>query len=309
MRKRGLLGCFLFLFVASFCPNLQATTVVCEASIGSGGPAGVVVDNNGNAWVAFDSGNYVLEISPTSCGQVAKVTVGNTPIGLAFDGTNIWVTNYKSNTVTVINANSASVVASYAVGSEPRGIVFDGTYIWVANYGSNTVSKLNPSNGALLGNFAVGTGPYSLAVDTANSTIWVANRNSNNVMALNQSGVIQHTVSTGSEPQFLTFDGTNMWVSCYSAEKVDEISSSGSLLKSVSVSSHGNPTGLTWDPSDGLIWGVTWGGYTFSLNPSTSAVTYYYQGGHNLYDMIFDTSDRFFWVTDNQDGIVIELVP
>jgi len=261
-------------------------------------------------WAAFNSGNYVLEISP-SCVQIRKVFVQNGPIGVAFDGTNIWVTNSTSNTVSKIDASSGSYLATYAVGSNPRGVVFDGTSIWVANYLSNTVTKLEASNGQLLGNFAVGSGPYFMSVNGTNNTIWVANRNSNNVMELNQSGGIQNTIATASQPQYLTFDGTNMWVSCYNSARVEEISSSGVVLKNISVSAHGGPTGLTWDVYDGLIWGVTWGGYVYSLNPNTSAVTYYFQGGsgNNLYDIRFDTDFRFLWVTDIQASIVDEIVP
>jgi len=310
MKKYVLFACVVFLAVF-FSPKLKAEAISCQANIGSGQPQGLALDSSGNIWVAFNSGNYVLEISPSNCAQLRKVFVQNGPIGVAFDGANIWVTNGGSNTVSKIDASSGSYLATYAVGSQPRGVVFDGTYIWVANYLSNTVTKLQPSNGQLLGNFAVGSGPYFMAVNGTNNTIWIANRNSNNVMELNQSGAIQNTIATDSQPQFLTFNGTNMWVSCYNSAIVDEISPSGVVLKRISVSAHGGPTGLTWDVYDGLIWGVTWGGYVYSINPNTSAVSYYFTGGagHNLFDIRYDTNFRFLWVTDLQANLVDQIVP
>jgi YVTN family beta-propeller protein len=292
-----------------FTPKLEAQTVSCSQDVGSGQPTGIAVDSSGNAWVAFAEGNYVLELSPSNCGIVNKVTTETGPTAVAFDGSNIWVTNNGSSTVSKIDASSGSYLATYPVGSDPRGVVFDGTYIWVANQGSNTVTKLQPSNGAVLGNFAVGSEPFGLAVDTANTTIWVTNVGSNNLMVLNQSGTIQHTVTTGSKPEFLTFDGTNMWVNCYNSDTVEQISPSGVVLKNISVSSGGHPTGLTWDPYDGLIWGVTWGGYLYSLNPSTNAVSYSYWGGHNQWTVLFDSSTRFLWETNIENGIVYQVVP
>jgi YVTN family beta-propeller protein len=310
MKNYVLFACVVFL-AAFFSPKLKAEAISCQAIIGSGQPQGLAIDGNGNAWVAFNAGNYVLEISHSNCAQLAKVFVQNGPIGVAFDGANIWVTNSVSNTVSKIDASSGSYLATYPVGSQPRGVVFDGTNIWVANYLSNTVTKLQASNGQFLGNFAVGSGPYFMAVNGTNNTIWVANRNSNNVMELNQSGTIQNTIATDSQPQFLTFDGTNMWVTCYNSAKVDEISPTGVVLNRISVSAHGGPTGLTWDVYDGFIWGVTWGGYVFSINPNTSAVSYYFQGGggNNLFDMAFDTNTRFLWATDIQASVVDQIVP
>jgi DNA-binding beta-propeller fold protein YncE len=305
--KTCVLPVFVVLLTVLLSPKVEAQAISCEANVGSGQPTGFALDNSGHIWVAFFQGNYLLEIQTSNCAVLNKISLASGPNGVAFDGTNIWVSSYYSNTISKVAANSGSLLATYAVGSGPRGVVFDGTFIWVANYNSNTVTKLQPSNGALLGNFPVGSGPFFMAVNATAKTIWVANRNSNNVMELNQGGGIQLTVATDSEPEFLTFDGTNMWVNCYNSGRVDKISPSGIVLQRISVS--GNPLGLTWDVDDGLIWGVTHGGYLFSINPNTSAVSYTFLGGssNSGYDILFDETFRFLWTTDLGGGIVVKV--
>jgi DNA-binding beta-propeller fold protein YncE len=291
-------------------PKVEAQAISCEANVGSGQqPTSLALDNNGHVWVALIQGNTLLEIQTSNCAVLRTIPLSNGTNGVAFDGTNIWVSSYYTNTISKVSASSGALLATYAVGSGPRGVVFDGTSIWVANSLSNTVTKLQPSNGALLGNFAVGAAPYFMAVNPTTNTIWVGNRNSNNVMELNQNGSILLTVATDSEPLWLAFDGTNMWVSCYNSNRVDEISPSGVVLKRIAVS--GNPLGLTWDIDDGFIWGVTHGGYLFSINPSTSVVTYTFFGGssNSGYGILYDEISRFLWSTDISGGAVVKAAP
>lgn len=292
----------------------QTVTPVCTDNEPQA--AGIARDNNGYTWVTSFTGNYVVKLSPGTtigvgqpCVIWAKVSVGTNPNFAAFDGTYIWVTNYGSNSVTKIDPISNLVVGTYLVGSGPRGVTFDGTYIWVANYNGNTVTKLDPSNGQVLGTFSVGSAPWNVAVNTTDHTIWVANRNSNNVMKLNQSGSVLLTVATDRNPQFLAFDGTNMWVSNYSDYTIEEISPSGAILKRQSISGHGQPLGLTWDNVRGLLWGVTHGAYVYSFDPNTSALTFTFTGGGQNYSVLFSPTSinlgsNTLWITDLSEGIV-----
>ena len=63
----------------------------------------------------------------------------------------------------------------FYVGGIPEGMLFDGTYLWVVDYYDNTVIKLQPDDGTILGTFS----------------------------------------TMGVEPQFLAFDGENIWVTHY----------------------------------------------------------------------------------------------
>jgi YVTN family beta-propeller protein len=301
------------------CPGstyAQTVSAVCVDNEASNSqPAGIAHDNNGYTWVAFYGANYVAKESPNTnigvgqpCVVYARVSVGTNPNFVAFDGTYIWVTSYGSNSITKIDPIQNTVVGTYLVGAGPRGVAFDGTDIWVANYNGNTVTKLDASNGQTLGTFSVGSAPWNVAVNTTDHTIWVANRNSNNVMKLNQSGSVLLTVATDAFPQFLAFDGTNMWVSCYSSQTIEEISPSGAILKRQSIS-NGQPLGLTWDNVRGLLWGATHGDYVYSFNPNTNAITYHFTGSGQNYGILFvptsiNLGSNTLWITDLSQGIV-----
>jgi YVTN family beta-propeller protein len=79
---------------------------------------------------------------------VATITVGGSPIGIAFNPDNgfMYVANSGSNTVSVINPVTNTVVATIPVGATPFGIAFnpDNGFLYVTNQGGNTVSVIAP---------------------------------------------------------------------------------------------------------------------------------------------------------------------
>lgn len=264
-------------------------------------------------WTAFFQGNYVLE-TDLNCNIIRKVTAQNNPNWVAFDGNNIWVTNYGSNSVSKIDAATGTYLASYSVGAGPRGVIFDGTFIWVANQGSNTVTKINPSNGQIFGAYYAGVGPAFLAKNPADGTIWVPDRDGNTVTVLNPStGSTIRTVPTDTQPQYITADGNgNMWVSCYNSKKVDKIQSDGLILGHFTPPQSG-PTGLVYDPYDGLIWGVTWSGYLYSMDQLGTVTYSAWRGGssHGHYAVLWFSGFPYgpnIWATDTGGGIVNKLL-
>jgi len=61
--------------------------------------------------------------------------VGNTPLGLAFDGEAIWVANSQSYNMTKLSLNGATL-GTFPLNPDPSAVAFDGTKIWVTyNYG------------------------------------------------------------------------------------------------------------------------------------------------------------------------------
>ena len=81
--------------------------------------------------------------------------------------------NAIPGTVTKLKASTGAVLGTYSVGNGPLGVAFDGANIWVANSADGMVRKLQATTGAVLGTFHVGNfgGAVGLAFDGAN--IWV----------------------------------------------------------------------------------------------------------------------------------------
>ena len=76
-------------------------------------------------------------------GAKVDFPTGESPYGVAFDGTSIWVTNVDSNSVSKIDP-ATGAKTSYPTGDGPYVVAFDGTNIWVTNNGADSVSKLIP---------------------------------------------------------------------------------------------------------------------------------------------------------------------
>jgi DNA-binding beta-propeller fold protein YncE len=91
--------------------------------------------------VANGASNNVTKLNQNGK-TLGTFTVGNGPLGLAYDGANIWVTNSGDSTVAKVRATDGAILGTFAVGINPWGVVFDGANIWVANYSDNTISKL-----------------------------------------------------------------------------------------------------------------------------------------------------------------------
>jgi len=308
MKKWLLLLCVLSLSLF-FGPGAQAQiSTHCTYSAGSSQPTGVATDLvHGTVWVAMFEGNTLQEINATTCARVLSLGTGLNPNGVAFDASNatVWVANFGSNTVEKINSSSGTLVATYSVGTNPRGLTFDGTNVWVSNYGSNTVTRINATSGAML-TVGVGSGPYFLGYNTVDGNIYVPNRNSNTVTVIKPStGAVLKTIAVDSQPQFVSTGDVSEWVSCYSSQKLDKISTT-SLTVTLSVSApHSGPTGITFDGGADRIVGVTNSGYVYTVDMSGNVGNVTSLGG-NLYS-VFNYDNFNDFSTNTGNGAVTKL--
>jgi len=299
--------CSLVLLSMFFAHKTEAQlfSQVCAANLGSGTqqPTGLAVDANHNTiWGSLFYRNAVVEISQIDCSVIRTVSVGINPTGIATDGTNVWVANLASNTVTKIDAGFGAILGTFAVGSQPRGVTIDLTGgVWVSNYGSNTLTRI--SNSGIAG-YSAGSGPYFLVFNVFDNNIYVPNRNSNTVTVLSATtGVPVRTIATNSQPQYAEVGpGTDVWVSCYSSGKIDDISTSGAILQTIS-SPHSGPTGVSSDGT--FVYGVTNSGYVYEISANDGQVREVtFRGGsnHPHYDVVW--ASGYIFVSDFGGTIV-----
>ena len=303
-----MLAC-IFFFAMLLVPASQAG-VFCTLNVG-GEPTDTLHDAlNNRTFVSLFTGNEVLVLGH-GCSIESVLSTSTNPGGMAFDGTNLWVALYGGNAVEKINVSTGNGTI-YPVGAGPRGVAFDGTYIWVTNENSNTVTKLLASNGFIESTISVGSHPWGVAVNDTNAQlrIWVANLSSANISVLDQNGVLQNTIATGSEPLFFasssTYNGTlyggNMFVSCYTSERVEEFTFGGSLVASYSIA--GSPTGITQGPQ---LYGGAHDGKLFLISPGGSIT--YDAVGYNNYGAAYDLNSSTVWLTDINEGKIFEIAP
>jgi hypothetical protein len=169
-------------------------------------PAGVIVDTNGNLYVADNNANTIRKIAPVGTNWMVTTIAGTNGIGSTgfADGTN-----------------------SVARFDEPMGITVDGLgQLYVADYGNNTIRKIKPvganwvvttiAGTAGSAGFADGTNgsaqfnnPSGITVDT-NGNLYVADYYYSTIRMITLVGTnwVVTTIA-GTEHSYGSNDGTN----------------------------------------------------------------------------------------------------
>jgi YVTN family beta-propeller protein len=211
---------------------------------------------------ALSPAGKVYVIFPnTSPGPVLPLLsdVGDTPIGIAYDGVRVWTANFGS--VSIFNVQTGTLDTVTTGFIRPYGILYDGSNIWVTDTTAATALKLD-SAGNIIQTVPVGLNPRFPIFDGAN--IWVPNAGSNSVTVIRAStGQVLATLTANglSGPVTAAFDGERILVTDSSADRV-------SLWKAVDLTPLGSSTISTpgFFPygacSDGLNFWITLSGTT-----------------------------------------------
>jgi YVTN family beta-propeller protein len=181
---------------------------------------------------------YMLDPSqPPEPVTTISSALGNTPVGIAFDGAKIWTAN-SGGSVSIITASTTLPwpVNTVSAGfTSPVGILFDGANMWVTDTGDGKLKKLN-SDGSVALMVTVGTSPRHPVYDGTN--IWVPNNGSNTVSVIRASSGAVIATLTGnglSGPMTAAFDGervlvTNNAASSVSLWKAADLTAIGTFL-------------------------------------------------------------------------------
>jgi hypothetical protein len=148
-------------------------------------------------------------------GSPVTSALGDSPAGVAFDGSKIWTANTDS--VSIVTPGTWSVTPAATGAVSPADILFDGANIWISDGSNNTLKKLD-ANGTVAQSVAVGSGPAMPAFDGNN--IWVPNilANALTVVRVSDGAVIQtFSAANGNQnglnqPSGAAFDGRRILV-------------------------------------------------------------------------------------------------
>jgi hypothetical protein len=185
---------------------------------------------------------------------LAASNLGNTPLGIAFDGTHIWTAN-TGGSVSIITpqATTPYPVTTVSTGfANPYGVLYDGANIWVTDFSANALLKLDPT-GVVLQTVTVGSGPWWPAFDGAN--IWVPNYFDNTVTVVQAStgNVVATLVDVAGSvhcPKSLSFDGERMFLTNNTGDSVTVFKAADlSVVTNVPMAPYTSPAGSC---SDGI---------------------------------------------------------
>jgi hypothetical protein len=206
-------------------------------------------------------------IDPTQApGTVTTLAsnLGDSPFGIAFDGTRLWTANI-SGSVSLVSLNPTTVTTVSTGFSQPIGALYDGSNIWVTDFGDETIKKLN-SNGTILQTITLDTDPDVPVFDGIN--IWVPNQNSNSISVVRVKDPSGNALGSAFVLATLTLNGlANPTTASFDGERILVTNNTGnsvSLWKAADLTPLGNfPTGAGTSPtgacSDGLNFWITLG--------------------------------------------------
>ena len=137
------------------------------------------------------------------------------------------------------------------------------------------------------------------------SSIWVANLNGNSVMKINPvTGMVSQTISV-VRPFALAFDGSSIWMSNSNGNSVMKINpTTGVVGPPIAVGTY--PTALAFDGSS--IWVANYmSGSVMKINPTTGEVSQTISVGAYPTALAFDGSS--IWVTKYDSSSVVKINP
>lgn len=200
--------------------------------------------------------NNIKIFSPTGS-YLNTITGGMVdPAQMAFNGSgDLLVTNQGINAVTEYTRSGdyLGIFASTGVNLA-QGLAIDKSgNVYVGNDGN--VTKYS-STGAYLGVFAsTNTGPGGIAqlAFAPNGDLYCTNEAQNTVTIYSSTGSYLKTISNGTVPFALLFDGSDdLYVSYYGSQTIDKYDAAGDLVNSFSTGSVG-PCGLAFDAAGNLL--------------------------------------------------------
>jgi hypothetical protein len=206
-------------------------------------------------------------IDPTQApGTVTTLAsnLGDSPFGIAFDGTRLWTANL-SGSVSLVSLNPTTVTTVSTGFSQPIGALYDGSNIWVTDFGDDTIKKLS-SNGTILQAITLDTDPDVPVFDGIN--IWVPNQNSNSISVVRVKDAVGNPLASAFVLATLTLNGLmNPTTASFDGERILVTNNTGnsvSLWKAADLTPLGNfSTGAGTSPtgacSDGLNFWITLG--------------------------------------------------
>jgi hypothetical protein len=131
------------------------------------------------------------------------------------------------------------------VATEPVTLAFGGQYIWTANNGSGpntgSITRVPVSMDAgSITTFAAGFNqPIGILYDGAN--LWITDAGDNSLKRVNTAnGTVLQSVPVGLLPGAFAFDGTNLWVPCFSGNVVYVVRAVGGSQGTVLAQLTGN---------------------------------------------------------------------
>lgn len=202
-------GAYVGALPSPFSTNPSATIT------GLASPQGLVLDAQGNLYVADTTNNTVSVFAPGSTTPFRTLTGLNGPANMAFDASgNLYVTNNGGNTVSAFSPGTTTPSWTLTGLSTPYSIAVDAQgFLYVGNFETSTVSLFLPRNTTPFKTINVSPIPTAMTFDGFGN-LYVPSPSTNTVSVFGPGGgALIRTLTGLDEPTDLTFDARgNLYV-------------------------------------------------------------------------------------------------
>ena len=242
-------------------PSLQAQTARftgVQSTIGTNFTTygGMVIDSKGDIFVADDTHNQILEITPS--GPVG-ITVGATPQYLALDSAdNLYVATTASPALKKFEFSNGSYQSPTTIATdftEPWGVAVDSLgAVYVADHATGNIYRFAPSpTGSYIQTtyLTALSAPAGLAEDSSNN-LYIAERGLNRIITVTPKGNLG-IINGFQSPSGVTVDSSgNLFVADSTGLIYDQARGSGTYSQYVLASDFGNATGVALDSTGSI---------------------------------------------------------
>lgn len=285
-----------------------ATAMVTATIPMTATPLGVVFSSDGTkVYVATPADDVVnvIDVATSAIVSTINYAAGEAPylLTLSPDGSTLYGTNLATDFLTQASLATQAVTATLAVPGGPTQVAFspDGSVAYISCQAGNSVAVLDPATNTITATIPVVGAPRGIAFAPDGSVAYVVRESLNAVAAIDvATQTITNSVTVGSSPKFVAFspDGT-AYVTNNATDTLTAVfeatapsfgpdlapngtiggaysftvPATGNPAPTYAVSTGPLPTGLTLDPTTGVISGTptTPGNWEFTIRATNIA--------------------------------------
>jgi glutamine cyclotransferase len=194
-------------------------------------------------------------------------------------------------------------------GRAIKGLAYDSGILWaIATIGDSTkIYRINPDNGQILLESSSQLNWNGRGITVGAGFLWIVDPTADVIRKLDPSNFSQLASfnTPGSEPNGITFDGTNLWLTDPFFQKIYQLSTTGGVISYFNI-------------PNAFRNGLEWEGTGMWTNTDTNKVSFYTTTGtitttktleQNIYTYIYDIAigDGKVYISNGGDKIYIEI--
>ncbi len=204
----------------------------------------------------------LVGVLPSTVAITKNVTVGKSPLGVAYDPAtqSVYVANYGAGTVSVISGSTNKVTKTITVGKQPDVLLYDPTNseMYVVNQGSSSVSIISTANKVVATVPLAGNADGDPVYDPSNGDVYLATDSLSlhgfyyNVTRIDHSTNAPTALPVGDGPNFVVYDNatTEIIVSNALANSISRVNSSTNAVTTVKLTKGTLPFEEIYDAVD-----------------------------------------------------------